>query len=189
VKPNSRRFSGAPKAACFCEKEKSDNIWEFNLLFHKGNIMLNQMHPDVGVALLPGVPVLLKTRKSRDYETPPQRLGEHLRHCRIARNLSQGEAAALMGTLPLNVSRWERGGEPEIGAMPAILRFLGYNPFPPPRTLPEQLLAKRRAMGWTVREAARMFQVNQKTWVTWEHGEVAPKYPTANRLAVFLEGQ
>ena len=32
-------------------------------------------------------------------------------------------------------------------AMPALLQFFGYDPLPEPKTLPERLLAKRRAIG------------------------------------------
>lgn len=55
--------------------------------------------------------------------------------------------------------------------MPAILRFLGYDPFPEPGSLPERLLAKRRAMGWSIKEATRQLGVDERTWAAWERGE------------------
>lgn len=54
--------------------------------------------------------------------------------------------------------------------MPAIIRFLGYDPFPEPKNLPERLLAKRRAMGWSTREAALQVGVDEGTWRAWEQG-------------------
>ena len=62
--------------------------------------------------------------------------------------------------------------EPPIESVPAILRFLGYDPYPQPRTLPERMLAKRRAMGWSSKEAARQLGVEEGTWGAWERGEM-----------------
>ena len=55
------------------------------------------------------------------------------------------------------------------------MRWLGYNPFPKPKTLPERMLARRRAMGWSIREAARQLGVDEGTWVAWESGTRIPK--------------
>ena len=92
-----------------------------------------------------------------------------------------------MGTQTLNISRWERGKEPEIEAMPTILRFLGYDPFQAPQTLPEMMLAKRRVMGWTTKAASGQFGVNRKTWKSWERGETAPCLESADKLELFLK--
>jgi transcriptional regulator with XRE-family HTH domain len=56
--------------------------------------------------------------------------------------------------------------------MPAIIRFLDYDPFPEPKNIPERLLAKRRAMGWSMNEAARQLGVDEGTWRIWERGGV-----------------
>lgn len=56
--------------------------------------------------------------------------------------------------------------------MPAIIRFLGCDPFPEPKSLPERLLAKRRAMGWLIKEAARELGVDEGTWGAWECGQI-----------------
>ena len=144
------------------------------------------MHPDSGVALLPHVPVSIKSKKSLIPYIPPQHLGDHLRRCRNKRKLSQGEAAVLIGTQTLNISRWERSKEPGIDAMPAILRFLGYEPFLAPKTLPERMLAKRRVMGWNLKTAAIRLGVNSKTWKAWERGEGSPSPDYKVRLNHFL---
>jgi len=70
------------------------------------------------------------------------------------------------------VLNWEKGHtEPPIKSMPAIFRFLGYDPFPEPKTLPERLLAKRREMGWSIKEAAMELGVDEGTWGDWERGK------------------
>lgn len=56
--------------------------------------------------------------------------------------------------------------------MPAIIRFLGYNPFPEPTNIPERLLAKRRAMGWSIEDAAGQLGVDAGTWGAWECGQL-----------------
>jgi len=67
------------------------------------------------------------------------------------------------------VLNWEKGKtEVPVQAIPAITRFLGYDPFPAPRTLSERMQAKRRQMGWSVDEAARQLGVDAGTWGDWE---------------------
>ena len=56
--------------------------------------------------------------------------------------------------------------------MPVLLKFLGYNPFPEPNTLPDRLIAKRRAIGWSIRQAARQLGADPGTWRDWEQGSV-----------------
>jgi transcriptional regulator with XRE-family HTH domain len=56
--------------------------------------------------------------------------------------------------------------------MPAIVGFLGYDPFPPPATLAERLLQARRKNGWSTGEAASQLGVDRTTWQDWERGEL-----------------
>ena len=85
---------------------------------------------------------------------------------------SQEQAAEQLGINPWTVLNWEKGHtEPPIESMPAITWFLGYDPFPEPKNIPERLLAKRRAMGWSIKEAARQVGVDAGTWGAWERGE------------------
>jgi transcriptional regulator with XRE-family HTH domain len=119
------------------------------------------------------VPITLKCLKPKEPEFEPRTLGGHLKLRRLQRKLSQIEAAR---TLEVNLStilNWEKDHtKPAAEAMPALLQFLGYDPLPMPKTLPERLLAKRRAMGWSIREAARQFKVDPRAWRDWEQGGV-----------------
>ena len=73
----------------------------------------------------------------------------------------------------MTVLNWEKGRtEPPVSAVPAIFQLLGYDPFPEPRTLPDRLLAKRRKMGWSIEEIARLILVDPGTWANWERGRV-----------------
>jgi len=118
------------------------------------------------------VPITLKYLKRKEPDSQPRTLGEHLKRCRLQRKLSQKEAACILGVNSRTVLNWEKGHtEPPVESMPAFLRFLGYDPLPEPKTLPKRLLAKRRAMGWSIEEAAQKLGVDPGTWRDWERGE------------------
>jgi len=81
--------------------------------------------------------------------------------------------AELLGVNTWTVLNWEKGRtEPPVSSVPSILEFLGYDPYPEPKTVPERLLAKRRALGWSIREAAEFVCVDPGTWSRWECGHV-----------------
>jgi transcriptional regulator with XRE-family HTH domain len=103
----------------------------------------------------------------------PISVGDHIRKKRLQLGLFQREAAGRLGVNDWTILNWEKGRtEPPVVVMPAILEFLGYNPFPEPKTLPERLLAKRRERGWSIRKAADSVGVDHGTWANWEQGRV-----------------
>ena len=119
------------------------------------------------------IPLRLKALKPKDTDFEPRSLGQHVRKRRLGLKLTQKNLAKQLGVSPWTVRNWEKGHtEPPIASMPALLRFLGYDPSPEPRTLSERLLAKRRTMGWSIREAARKLGVDPGTWSDWEQGTV-----------------
>lgn len=82
-------------------------------------------------------------------------------------------AARILEMNPGTILNWERGHtKPPVEAFPALLQFLGYDPFPEPKTLAERLVAERRDMGWSIRVAANRLGVNPGTWRGWEQGGV-----------------
>ena len=71
------------------------------------------------------------------------------------------------------VLHWKKGQtEPPIEFMPAIIRFLGYDPFPETKNVAARMLAKRRAMGWSTKKAAWQLGVDSGTWRNWEQSGV-----------------
>jgi len=67
---------------------------------------------------------------------------------------------------------WEKGRtRPSIVSIPAIVQFLGYDPFPQPKPISQHLLSKRRAMGWSIKDAAEAVGVDPGTWGNWERGQ------------------
>lgn len=131
------------------------------------------------------MPIRLKASRPAPFPQAPQTLGDHIKRRRLALRLTQKEAAKLLAAGAYTVLNWEKNkAAPPIRAIPAILRFLGYDPFPPPNSLAERLLAKRRQMGWSIEKAASQLGVDEGTWAAWERGAVIPQ----ERYRVTVEG-
>ncbi len=102
--------------------------------------------------------------------------------------LFQREVAQQLGVNAWTILNWEKGHtEPLIVSIPAIVRFLGYDPFPQPATLPDKLLAKRREMGWSIKEAAKAIGVDPGTWGNWERGQTILYRQHRTIMARFLD--
>jgi transcriptional regulator with XRE-family HTH domain len=74
--------------------------------------------------------VTFRGRKTRPgYPEVPSSIGEHLRRVRLDRDLWQKDVAREIGCSAASLLNWEKGrAEPELRFLPAILRFLGYDP-------------------------------------------------------------
>jgi len=123
--------------------------------------------------------------KSYDFE--PKFLGEHVLKRRLEKGQMQKEAAYEIGVNSWTVMNWERGNtEPVVASIPAILKYLGYDPLPKPETLPERLLAKRRERGWSIKEGAFALGIDPSTWGNWERGQLVLYRQHRELLAKFL---
>jgi hypothetical protein len=72
----------------------------------------------------------------------------------------------------LSIYNWEVSmAVLEIRFMPANIQFLGYNPLPEAKTLAEQLVRQRTALGMSQKEAALKLDVDDGTLARWERGE------------------
>ena len=120
------------------------------------------------------MPVTLKCLKPNGIPEHPQTLGEHLTARRLALKLYQRSVALLLNVSPATVLHWEKGQTfPPIWAYPAIVAFLGYDPFPTtPSSTAERLVDWRRARGLSVKRAARLCGVDEGLWAGWETGRV-----------------
>jgi transcriptional regulator with XRE-family HTH domain len=108
----------------------------------------------------------------KPYDFEPISVGDHIRKKRLKLGLLQKEAAHQIGVNAWTILNWEKGHtEPPSASVPGILRFLGYDPFPKPKTVSEHLRAKRRSMGWSIQEAAKIAGVDSGTWGDWERGK------------------
>jgi DNA-binding transcriptional regulator YiaG len=123
------------------------------------------------VAFLPLVAVTRKSLIRPLFDFEPQTLGECIRCSRLSRRLAQRSVAKPIGVGAATLLNWEMGKtDPSDKSLPAILKFLGYDPFPAPSRLPQRLMALRRSLGWSAAEAARQIGVYAETWRAWESG-------------------
>jgi transcriptional regulator with XRE-family HTH domain len=122
--------------------------------------------------------------------TQPQTVGDHIRRRRLSLKMLQREVAAQLAVDTTSVFNWEaNAARPEIRFMPAIIRFLGYNPLPPAICLGERLLRHRTTLGLSQKEAARELDVDPSTLARWERGEREPGGDFHDRVKRFLDGQ
>ncbi|MEX8518768.1 MAG: helix-turn-helix domain-containing protein [Leptothrix sp. (in: b-proteobacteria)] len=102
-------------------------------------------------------------------QPPPSTIGEHLYACRSGRKLRQKEVAATIGVSVATIAHWEKDrAVPSVGAMPAIVRFLGYDPTPEAMTLSDRMRSYRLQKGLSIREVALQMGVSEDTWGAWE---------------------
>ncbi len=133
------------------------------------------------------MPITLKALKPKEADFEPQTLGEHIRKRRLELWLTQRQLGDRLGVSSNTVLNWERGHtDAPFQCIPAILGFLGYDPFPVASGLPEHMLSKRRVMGWSIAKAARHLGVDEGTWAAWERGETILFREHRARIARFL---
>ena len=140
---------------------------------------------------MPFVRVRLKSliRQAHDFE--PKTLGEHIRCRRLVLSITQEETAERLGVNAWTVHNWEVGQtRPAIQFIPALVAFLGYDPEPADQgTLAGRLVAKRRELGLSQREAARLIGVDPATWAGWERGERVKQERQRGKVEGFLAEQ
>jgi DNA-binding XRE family transcriptional regulator len=101
--------------------------------------------------------VVLKAHKPPSPEFPKElnALDDHIRKRRLDLGLFQKQVAEQIGVDEDTIYRWEsNASRPQIQFIPAIIKLLGYNPFPLPKRLPEKLMFYRQALGLSQRELA-----------------------------------
>jgi site-specific DNA recombinase len=121
---------------------------------------------------------------------PPDKLetlGDHLRRRRLTLKLIQREVAEQIGVDATSIHNWETNvSKPSLQYMPAIIRFLGYNPVPPGDGWAERLVQCRTALGLSQKESAKQLGVDASTLARWERGEREPVGAFALRAESFV---
>jgi transcriptional regulator with XRE-family HTH domain len=145
-----------------------------------------QRHGRVAL-LLAGIPVTLRARKPEVQALEGDTLGRQLRRRRRDLNLRRIDVALLLGCDEKSLLWWERDvREPMVSFYPAIIRFLGSEPWPVPTTLPERLKAERRRRGLSIAEAANVVGVDEGTYGRWENGMWSPQLRSRPFISRFL---
>jgi DNA-binding transcriptional regulator YiaG len=104
--------------------------------------------------------------------------------------LSQRQVAAQIGAHVTSVRNWEGNAtSPALWFMPRIIRFLGYVPWSPSRSIPEWLRTVRCNLGLSRERLARAVGVDESTVARWEAGRSKIGQKALQRLANrFAEG-
>jgi DNA-binding transcriptional regulator YiaG len=125
-----------------------------------------------------------RTRLPEKLET----VGDHIRRRRLTLKLLQRQVAQQLGVNGATVTNWEtNGAEPGVKYMPAIIRFLGYNPLPPPPNgIGERLVRCRTLLGLNQKVFAGQLGADQGTLTKWERGEREPAGAYEARVVRFL---
>jgi len=114
-------------------------------------------------------------------------LSAHLRRRRRELGLFRKHAAERMGVNEWTLLKWETGAVmPLVSFYPRIIAFLGYEPWPEPRTLAEMLLAKRRREGRSGKEAAEMMGIDQGTYSRMEAGHIPDHHHVRDIIMRFI---
>jgi DNA-binding XRE family transcriptional regulator len=119
----------------------------------------------------------LRATKPKPSHYPKQlnTLGDHIRSRRLDLGLFQAKVAEQIGVDTTTIHNWEGNiSTPAIRHIPAILRFLGYNPFSPAQALPERLATVRKMLGMSQRKMAKSLGVDPGTLQAWEAGKHEP---------------
>jgi transcriptional regulator with XRE-family HTH domain len=114
-------------------------------------------------------------------------LGDHLLRRRLVLKLLQRQVAEQLCVDKASITNWEGNRtKPGVEYMPAIIRFLGYNPLPPPDGWAERLVRCRTILGLTQNESASRIGVDQCTLARWERGEREPTGAFEARALTFV---
>ncbi|MGD0156165.1 MAG: helix-turn-helix transcriptional regulator [Terracidiphilus sp.] len=115
-------------------------------------------------------------------------LGDHIRTRRLDLKLMQKQVADRIGVHQLTITNWERNATvPAIRHLPAIIRFLGYDPRPSANSIPDRLAAARRALGLSQRKMAAKLGVDPATLQGWEAGRRQPTGKSLDVIAGVLQ--
>ena len=145
-----------------------------------------------GVAL-PYCHITLKASKLLPPNYPKSliTIGDHIRKVRLDRGLRQRDVANLIGVDPFTILNWERRiTNPKFRYMPAIIRFLGFNPCPidPEAPFRVRLKASRLELGLSLKQLAKRLKLKECTIRKLESGKSKnPATDTLDKVRRLLE--
>jgi DNA-binding transcriptional regulator YiaG len=107
----------------------------------------------------------------------------------MEQGLFQRQVAERLGIDHFTYITWETGRKkPYTSRYVSIIRFLGYDPLPPPTTLGDRIRARRRELGVTQRGLAAQFGWDRATVFHYERGTTRPTGIRLERLDAWLRG-
>jgi transcriptional regulator with XRE-family HTH domain len=162
------------------EKIEANTVMRWGVEQSEITIAYRFSQPDEPAAL-----VLPRSHRLNPRQQAPEELnsiGDHLRRRRLVMKLLQSEVAAQVGVDKASIANWESNrSKPSITYVPAIIRFLGYNPLPAVESLASRLVQSRTVLGISQKKAADRLGIDQGTLARWERNE---RVPAGKYLAV-----
>ncbi len=139
------------------------------------------------VAFLPWAPFTLKCLRVKDWTDRPVTLGDHLKKARRERGLLQREVAKALRVDSMSLVNWEKN-RTSIGArfVPAIIRWLGYDPLPRPRSFASWLVTERIRKGLARRGLANALGWDENTVRKYAEGGRPPDGSRLEQLRTML---
>ena len=127
--------------------------------------------------------------KSKQIPQILETIGDHIKKRRIDLGLVQKDLAERFGTSEDSVSNWEKSERtPSFQFAPAIINFLGYNPFPfETHTLGGRIKYYRLLNGINSRELAKRLKVDKSTLFAWETNRTGPSPKSLKFLTKLIE--
>lgn len=117
-------------------------------------------------------------------------IGSLIRARRRELGTSQEEAADAIGVNTSTVLLWEQGRyAPTPRFYPSLIRFLGREPWPEPRTIGERLQAERLRRGLTRKQLAAMLDVDLGSISNWEGGRKPHHHLSMAKIEAFFGGE
>jgi len=106
----------------------------------------------------------MKSKRKILWPEKPKTLGEHLKRKRLMSGLLQKEVALKLGVCKQTYMEWEKDKySPSIQHWPQLIAFLGYTPYPKPRSLGGYILDWRRQEGLTLKELSQTVGIDPGT--------------------------
>lgn len=123
----------------------------------------------------------------KGYPRQPTTLGEHIRKARMNRRELQKDVAEQIGVSTDTICYWENGrAEPEIRYHPAIINYLGYNPFPEPEDTIKRLEWFKMTNGLSFDGLAAKIGIHAQQLQAWISGSKAPIAKNIDKLNTIL---
>ena len=143
-----------------------------------------------GMLAFPFYETTLTARKPQDPAYPAQleTVGDHLRKRRLDLNLLQKVVARQIGAHITSLWAWETNTKtPALRYYPAILKFLGYDPWQgEDESFAQKIKKYRYRNGLSQVQLASMLKVDPRTVSDWEAGRKQPSKVNRNRLEDLL---
>jgi transcriptional regulator with XRE-family HTH domain len=167
------------------EKVQADTVERWGVQQSELTIIYRFTQPNESAALV--LPRSLRVSSKNRLPEKLETIGDHLLRRRLTLKLLQRQVAEQLGVCVPSLRNWEANrAKPELEFMPAIIRFLGYNPLPPGLTWAQRLVNGRTSLGLSQKESAKHIGVDPATLARWERGEREPTGAFAVRATQFL---